>query len=150
LLPLFLFAPSKLLLSVFTPLSVCLVNRLAAVDAPQALGGPSVFGSKPVGGGNAREASDEDDADGDADDDDEHAAAVAEPKPVVTLPEAPRVRLTYRAVSLAAVDYSTVRGAPGPDARSRLRFPPAFPDPSGDGRGGGGDGVQRPRYSVCV
>ena len=79
----------------FTPARVCLVNRLAAVEAPQALGGPGVFGAKAFGVGNAREEASEEDDGGEGDDgdgDDEPTAAAAEPKPVVTLPEAPRVR----------------------------------------------------------
>lgn len=82
-----------------TPSRVCLVNRLAAVEAPQALGGPGVFGAKAFGGGNTREEASEEEDGGDGDDgdaDDEPGATAAEPKPVVTLPEAPRVRLAPR------------------------------------------------------
>ena len=91
-----LICPAALLFSVVTPVCVCLVNRIAAGEAPQALGGPSVFGAKAFGGGSTgkEEASDEEEGgDGDGDDgDDEAGAAAAEPKAVVTLPEAPRVR----------------------------------------------------------
>ena len=121
-----LFCPAALLFSVVTPVCVCLVNRIAAGEAPQALGGPSVFGAKAFGGGSTgKEASDEEEGgDGDGDDgDDEAGAAAAEPKAVVTLPEAPRVRPRHR--SSGPVRLSAAEQPWGSGAHSRLFCPRA-------------------------